>query len=153
MTSDLVANRYVLEDKLGEGGMGAVFMAYDRLQKHTVAFKQIRQKDSPVDVEGTTEHRVALAHEFQVLASLKHPHIISVIDYGFSKAREPYFTMTLLEQARPIVAHTENLSFDERIELLLQVLQALAYLHGVALFTATSSLTMHSSIRTGWSGC
>ncbi|MEZ4591178.1 MAG: hypothetical protein R3D55_08545 [Chloroflexota bacterium] len=41
------------------------------------------------------ELRLALAREFQILAGLRHPHNISVLDYGFDEAKRPYFTMTL----------------------------------------------------------
>ena len=43
--------------------------------------------------------RLLLAQEFRTLASLRHPHIISVLDYGFDSEGRPFFTMELLEQA------------------------------------------------------
>ena len=40
--------------------------------------------------------RMALAQEFRTLAALRHPHIISVLDYGFVEQSQPFFTMELL---------------------------------------------------------
>src|SRR5690606_12374779 len=84
---------------------------------------QFATKATSMDVE------VALAREFRTLASLRHPHIISVLDYGFDETVQPYFTMELLENAQDIVEAGSVLSEDEQVELLVQVLQALAYLH------------------------
>ncbi|HEX2570736.1 MAG TPA: AAA family ATPase [Polyangia bacterium] len=83
--------------------------------------------------------RLALAQEFRTLASLRHPHIISVLDYGFDDERQPYFTMELLEGAVRLASGPEGPEgtggegipepLPARIGLLLQVLQALTYLH------------------------
>lgn len=72
--------------------------------------------------------RLALAQEFKTLASLRHPHIVSVLDYGFDRSGAPFFTMELLTGARPLTAKVAG-SFSERVALLLQMLQALTYLH------------------------
>ncbi len=73
--------------------------------------------------------RMAIANEFRTLASLRHPHIISVLDYGFDQDGAPFFTMELLAEAQPF---TQGVSSDEPqavIELTAQLLSALAYLH------------------------
>jgi serine/threonine protein kinase len=73
--------------------------------------------------------RLTLAREFHLLASLRHPNIISVLDYGFDDERSPYFTMELLEGAETILTAGARRPFEGRIDLLSQMLQALAYLH------------------------
>lgn len=75
------------------------------------------------------ELRLALAREFQTLASVRHPHIISVLDYGFDENGGPYFTMELLENAQTILEAAWQLQEKERFGLLLQMLQAVRYLH------------------------
>ncbi|MCI0713702.1 MAG: serine/threonine-protein kinase, partial [Chloroflexi bacterium] len=129
MTADVVANRYAIISKLGEGGMGTVYAAYDRLKKERVAFKQIRESATGVWETNNTQEKVVLVHEFQILASLKHPHIISVIDFGFTSNEDPYFTMTLLEEPQTVIQFGRNLSLEQRVDLILQMLLALAYLH------------------------
>ncbi|HRI50013.1 MAG TPA: AAA family ATPase [Pseudomonadota bacterium] len=73
--------------------------------------------------------RVALAQEFRVLASLRHPHIVSVLDYGFDAERQPYFTMEFLPAARDVATASKGLPLAEKVELLSQILHALTYLH------------------------
>jgi serine/threonine protein kinase len=73
--------------------------------------------------------RLLLANEFQTLASLRHPHIISVLDYGFDTRRRPFFTMDYLANAQTIVEASRGQPTETRIDLLIQTLEALAYLH------------------------
>ena len=133
--STTVNGRYIIHEKIGEGGMGVVFRATDRLAEQILAFKQVivptwhYQVDS--DTEGEIEEalRLALAHEFETLASLRHPNIISVLDYGFDEERRPYFTMDYLPEAKNILDAGSGLDKLDKVNLLQQMLQALAYLH------------------------
>ena len=113
--------RYVILDKLGEGGMGEVFRAYDRLTDRKVALKRLWAKD-PQGV-------VAFAQEFRVLSGLRHPFIVDVIDYGLDESGQPFFTMQLLENAQPLLEFAKTVSRAQQIMLLLQIFQALVYLH------------------------
>jgi predicted ATPase/tRNA A-37 threonylcarbamoyl transferase component Bud32 len=129
---DLINNRYRLLSSLGIGGMGAVYRAYDRLTGETVALKHVRltrSDDSPASADDIALARLALAREFQFLASLRHPNIITVRDYGFDAQQQPYFTMDLLDNPQSFLDVGRTQSTPRKIELLLQILQALAYLH------------------------
>lgn len=72
---------------------------------------------------------LALGREFRTLASLRHPNIVSVFDYGFEAPHRPFFTMELLRDAQPLFEVARDLPIDARVRLLLSVLQALSYLH------------------------
>lgn len=131
-----VNNRYILQDKLGEGGMGAVWKAVDRLTGKTVALKQVltdgahSAEDTDSTLAGDTlSTRLALAQEFKVLASLRHPHIITVLDYGFDSTQQPYFTMELLDDTATLLESGMPRSVIGKTQLFNQVLQALSYLH------------------------
>lgn len=127
-----INNRYELLDKLGEGGMGAVYRATDRLTGQTIALKQVTaltENRSFNTSSDSLDFRLALAQEFKVLASLRHPHIISVLDYGFDDQRQPYVTMELLENANLFLYAGEERDLDYQVDLLIHLLQALAYLH------------------------
>lgn len=132
MSAPLLGGRYSLQEQLGKGGMGRVFRATDRLARQDVALKQILTYD---EVQGSTpgstqfDPRFSLAQEFQSLASLHHPHIIGVLDYGFDGSGRPYFTMDLLENAQTILEAGQNRSISDQVGLLIQTLQALAYIH------------------------
>ena len=73
--------------------------------------------------------RFSLAQEFQSLASLHHPHIIGVLDYGFDMDRRPYFTMDLLDKGQTILEAGQDQPLLSQVGLLIQTLQALAYIH------------------------
>lgn len=131
-TPPIVGRRYTLLELLGKGGMGVVYRAYDRLTGQEIALKQVVRADDPQSTTAPTqdnELRLALAQEFRVLASLRHPNIVSVLDYGFDAARQPYFTMELLENAYDIVQTARSLPVEDQVDLLAQMLQALVYLH------------------------
>lgn len=125
-------SRYIIQDLIGEGGMGAVFRATDRLTGQTVALKHVHTATELLEfnsISDELEADLALAQEFQTLATLRHPNIISVLDYGFDADRHPYFTMDLLASGRDILDAATNVEFEGKIGLLIQLLQALAYLH------------------------
>lgn len=131
----MVNGRYIIHEKIGEGGMGVVFRATDRLAEHILAFKQVivptwhYQVDDETEGEIAEALRLALAHEFETLASLRHPNIISVLDYGFDDERRPYFTMDYLMGAKTILEAGARLDETGKVNLIQQMLQALAYLH------------------------
>ena len=128
-----LGSRYLLHDLLGRGGMGAVYLATDRLTGSTVALKHVTS--APADLmfgsRGTdsSDLSVALAQEFRTLASMRHPNVVSVLDYGFDDQRQPYFTMEFVPDAHTIVEAAKGKSTVEKLDLLAQVLQALVYLH------------------------
>lgn len=78
---------------------------------------------------GAVSGRLALAREFRVLASLRHPAIISVLDYGFDLDMEPYVTMELLEDGQTVVEAAAGCTTVERGSLLLQMFEGIEYLH------------------------
>lgn len=78
--------------------------------------------------EDSLRQRLALENEFRTLGSLRHPSIVSVLDYGFDSAEGPYLTMELLAHAAPF-QHDPAVSLAEQVALLAQMLHALSYLH------------------------
>jgi tetratricopeptide (TPR) repeat protein len=130
--SPAIGRRYLLHETLGSGGMGTVYRATDRLAGQMVALKRVTASASDLVFSSRTTDAdldVVLAQEFKVLASLRHPRIVSVLDYGFDQERQPFFTMNLLEGAQPITRASDRQDLDIKIDYLLQTLQALAYLH------------------------
>lgn len=119
-----INNRYLLQETLGTGGMGTVYAALDRLTGQRIALKRVTA--TALEEE---EARLALAGEFRIMATLRHPHIVSVLDYGFDEDGSPYIIMDLLNNTQTIIAAGQGKSHHEQIEMLLQTLEALRYLH------------------------
>ncbi len=122
----------MLHEQLGMGGMAAVYRSTDRLTGSVIALKRVTLPTDQLMFasrgEGTDVH-LTLAQEFKILSSLRHPHIVSVLDYGFDEERHPFFTMNLLENAQTILEAGRGKVLATKVELLIQSLQALSYLH------------------------
>src|SRR5260221_87553 len=69
--------RYVVEEVIGEGGMGVVYAAYDPELHRRVALKLVQP-----DMRNATEGRARLLREAQAMAQLSHPNVIHVYDVG-----------------------------------------------------------------------
>jgi len=127
----MIGSRYRLHESLGQGGMGTVYRATDRLTGQVVALKRVTKPASALHISKHstfTNLQVSLANEFQALASLRHPNIIPVLDYGFADSK-PYFTMRFIPNARSVTQVGAGLDHHGKVNLLLQILRALSYLH------------------------
>ena len=69
--------RYMVLMRLGAGGMGVVYAAYDPELDRKVAIKLLRPGHGTVDSVREREHRV-LKQEAQALAKLSHPNVIAI---------------------------------------------------------------------------
>ena len=134
---EIIQNRYVVGEVLGVGAMGTVHRAIDRLTGQTVALKRLTASVGDIrfatrileSEKSATEVRLTMTREFQALAALRHPNIITVLDYGFEEGGRPFFTMELLRGAANILEAGQGRPLQDQIKLLIQVLDALAYLH------------------------
>ena len=117
--------RYELLQKIGEGGMGIVFMAE---QKHPV-----RRKVAVKVIRPGMNSRQVLARfeaEQQALALMNHPSIAAVLDAGVTDAGVPYFVMELVKGV-PITTFCDErkLTPRERLDLLIPVCHAVQHAH------------------------
>lgn len=109
---------------MGEGSQGVVYRALDRLTDTVVAVKLLHPRD-----EDDASMRLSLAREFSAMATLRHPNIVSVYDYGFDVDGAPYLTMDFIEGARTFTSAALELGLPQRMECIVQLLRALDYLH------------------------
>lgn len=85
--------RYVLEKRLGEGGMGVVYKAHHKFLKTTRAIKIIK----PELVGNDPSFSTRFQQEAMAAAAIGHPNIISVPDYGFLDGEIPFLVMEFIE--------------------------------------------------------
>ena len=120
---------YQLIAKLGEGGMGAVWLAEQHAPvKRQVALKLIR---AAIRSESTLQ-RFEL--ERQALAIMNHPAIARVFDAGTTQEGQPYFVMEYVPGV-PISLYCKQkgLTIPERLHLLIEVCEAVQHAHQKAI--------------------
>ncbi|MFF0491228.1 serine/threonine-protein kinase [Nocardia sp. NPDC003482] len=129
----LVAGRYRLQSKLGGGGMGAVWLAHDRLLNRDVAIKQVLTTAGLTEQEAT-EVRNRIIHEGRVAAKLSHEHAIAVYDVVL-EAGEPWLVMEYLpsRSVAKAMALVEALPPIEVAQIGAQVADALAAAHAAGI--------------------
>jgi serine/threonine protein kinase/tetratricopeptide (TPR) repeat protein len=128
VSSEIIGSRigaFRLLQELGEGGMGAVYLAEQQQPvKRFVALKIIKAGMDSAHVIGRFEQ------ERQALAMMDHPNIAKVLDAGATDAGRPYFVMELVKGI-PITKYCdqENLTPRQRLELFIPVCQAVQHAH------------------------
>ena len=126
---------YRLLRELGQGGMGSVWLAErdDGQLKRPVALKLPHLSWAP----GLAER---MARERDILATLEHAHIARLYDAALDGHGRPWMALEYV-QGRPIDEHAREKSLDvgQRVRLLLQVCEAVAYAH--------SRLVIHRDLK------
>ena len=114
--------RYEVGDVLAHGGMATIHRALDRLTGREVAYKLLR-----VSVESVRARMTALfRREFDTLARLEHPNIVTAYDFGVDE-HGPYYTMELITGED--LARQSRLPVREACRVLRDVASALALVH------------------------
>jgi serine/threonine protein kinase len=124
-TGDVIG-RYKLLEKIGEGGMGSVWIAEQRQELHRkVALKVIKLGMDTKQVIARFEA------ERQALALMDHPGIARVLDAGATENGRPFFVMELVNGI-PITDYCDKhqLPPAQRLELFIKVCKALQHAHG-----------------------
>lgn len=117
---------YELVEELGQGGMGRVFLARraDGQFDQRVALKVLPIGFSSPDA------RDRFLTERQILATLDHPNIARLLDGGVTENGQPYFVMEVVDgQPLDQYADAKELSIEERLELFLDVCDAVQSAH------------------------
>jgi tRNA A-37 threonylcarbamoyl transferase component Bud32 len=121
--------RYELEERVGEGGMSAVYRARDTVLDRQVAIKVLHEHFSR-DAEYVERFR----REARAIAKLTHPNIVTVIDRGEVAGRQfIVFEHVPGETLKYLVAREGPLSTDRALALAHQIGRALAFAHEVGI--------------------
>ena len=121
----LIAGRYTLQEKIGEGGMGEVWVAKQTEPvKRKVALKLIK---AGMDSQRCSQR---FEQERQALAMMDHPNIAKVLDGGLTPTGQPFFVMELVN-GLPLTKFCDEarLTPSERLELFVPICQAVQHAH------------------------
>ena len=123
-------SHYRIVKKLGEGGMGVVYVAEDTVLGRRVAIKTLtarRLTEEP-------HFRTRFLREARAISALSHPHIATIHDYGETAEGEPYIVMELVKgETLADLMQKEALTIPRALEIIEQVAKALgeAHRHGI----------------------
>jgi eukaryotic-like serine/threonine-protein kinase len=121
-----VADRYVLEELIGEGAMGLVYRA-----SHVRLPRQFAIKVLFGDMASDARMRLRFAQEASAACRLNHPNVVTVVDFGKSERGLLYLVMDYVEGETLCQLIEREAPLDERqvIELSLQLCDGLAHAH------------------------
>ena len=122
--------QYILEEKIGGGGMGEVWRARHRLLIRPAAIKLIRQQ-----AVGMMDPELLMRRferEARATAALKSPHTVQLYDFGATDDGTLYYVMELLDglDLDTLVQEQGPLPAERAVHLLRQVCSSLADAHG-----------------------
>ncbi len=115
-------DRYEIKGRLGQGGMGTVYLARDHLLGRDVALKAL-------SAPWVAESGDRLLKEAKVLAALEHPGIVPVHDVGRLADGRAFYTMRLVQGERLDKARAAEPSLAELLRTFYRVCETVAYAH------------------------
>lgn len=118
--------RYRLDKRLGDGGMGDVFLATDTLLGQSVALKLLKER-----LAASGELRKRFEHEVAICAALKSEHIVQVSDYGLTAEGHPFYVMEYLcgQTLGQLLRQKKSLSPQRTAAIISQVCTGLHLAH------------------------
>ena len=121
-----VIGRYQVRERLGQGGMGALFLALDPAIDRLVALKLLR-----VDSE---EMRARFLREARSAGRLQHPHIVTIYDVGEHDG-QPFIAMEYIkgETLAELVQRRAPLTLARKLTLMEDLCEGLEYAHAAGL--------------------
>ncbi len=132
----LIDGKYEIRGQLAAGGMGEVYLAHRPLLGDDVAIKIIRNTGADPAV-----WRERFLRESRACAQLRHPHIVTILDFNIDAEGQPYLVMEYLNG--PSLA--EELKVRERFDL--GTVQHLLDTIGSALHLAHTSGIVHRDLK------
>jgi tetratricopeptide (TPR) repeat protein/predicted Ser/Thr protein kinase len=114
-------SHYRILEKLGEGGMGVVYLAEDQHLARRVAIKFLTSTDH--------HYRARFIREARAVSALTHPHIAIVHDYGETELGQPFLVMEFVKGKSLSELLDEGLTLRRSVEIVASIAEALAEAH------------------------
>jgi len=120
-----IAGRYVLRRLLGAGGMGAVWIAEDTRLRTEVALKFVLPQVNGAEIVER------FRREAQIVAQIRSPNVVQIIDVGIDELGRDYLAMELLvgEDFGSMLSRRERIPLEEAVPIVLQAARGLARAH------------------------
>jgi hypothetical protein len=126
---DVIDGKYVLRRRIGEGGIGVVFLAHQLMLERTVAIKMLRP-----ELSADSEQAVQLRNEARTACVVRNPHCVAMIDSAALSDGTPYVVMQYVRgRSLARVIAQDDLSVVRAVRLFVQVLAAVGATHGVGI--------------------
>ena len=120
-----IAGRFVILDRLGEGGMGAVYRVLQTSLDREVALKVLHSQ-----VAFTPRARRRFGREARAVARLNHPHIAAVFDFGTDNDEQTlWLAMELVDGVAMTGLKRSEIDILRLLSLTDQILSALSAAH------------------------
>jgi serine/threonine protein kinase len=132
----LLAQRYLLERRLGRGAMGQVYLAADKkFSTRRVAVKTVRPDILSSDNLGEGEAIARFEREAQAAASIQHPNTVSVTDFGESNEGVFYLVMEYVEgeTLHRLLRREGTLPVKRAVSLLRQIADGVSAAHALGI--------------------
>src|SRR5712691_6466435 len=120
--------RYEIRSKIGEGGMGEVYLALDTELDRTAAIKIL-----PEALASDPERLQRFVQEAKAASALNHPHILTIYEIGTTGASRFIATEFIDGDTLRQKIRSESLSLNEVLEIATQVAGALAAAHAAGI--------------------
>lgn len=120
-----VAGKYAIRRLIGQGGMGTVFEAENLMLRRMVALKVVNGTAS-------ADARERLQREAIIVASVQHPNICDLYDFGMMPDETPYMVMERLfgETLMQLMRRRRDLPLSSVVDIFAQILSGLQAAHG-----------------------
>lgn len=122
-------SHYRIINRIGEGGMGVVYLAEDTLLGRQVAIKTLTDNGL-----GRQHFRTRFLREARAISALSHANIATIYEYGETPQGNPYIVMELVRgETLADLISAQKLTVDRTLEIIIDVARALseAHRHGI----------------------
>jgi serine/threonine-protein kinase len=126
----LLGERYVVLDRIGQGGMADVFLARDSFLGHFVAVKLLAK-----GLRGNKSHRDRMLREAELAVAVRHPRVVETFDAGVAADGTPFIVLEALvgETLHDFLERNHRMPVQQALPLLRQLAEGLRAAHQVGI--------------------
>ncbi len=121
-----IAQNYEILEKVGEGGMSAVYKARHMHLNREVAVKMLHPH-----LVSNRVSRERFSQEARAVSQIEHPNVVRLLDFGITEENRPYIVMDFLrgKSLAQLIKERGPFDIDTAVSIFLQICDALAYTH------------------------